>query len=114
VLETINLPAVSIDKKGSLIFCNKHMAHILGYDQNEILGLNWLEKFVPENQREALAEAFRNNKFDAQFINSVLCRNGEERIINWQNTVSYDENGKIKEITASAKILPTARKLPRR
>jgi len=99
VLETINLPAVSIDKKGSLIFCNKQMAHILGYDQNEILGLNWLEKFVPENQREALAEAFRNNKFDAQFINSVLCRNGEERIISWQNTVSYDENGKIKEIT---------------
>ena len=99
VLETINLPAVSIDKKGSLIFCNKQMARILGYDQNEILGLNWLEKFVPENQREALAEAFRNNKFDAQFINSVLCRNGEERVISWQNTISYDENGKIKEIT---------------
>ncbi|MEO6978800.1 MAG: ATP-binding protein, partial [Mucilaginibacter sp.] len=91
--------AVSIDKKGSLIFCNRQMAQILGYDQNEILGLNWLEKFVPKNQRETLAESFRNNKFDAQFINSVLCRNGEERIISWQNTVSYDENGKIKEIT---------------
>jgi len=99
VLETINLPAVSIDKKGSLIFCNKQMAHILGYDQNEILGLNWLENFVPANQRAALAESFRNNRFDAQFINSVLCSNGEERIISWQNTVSYDENGKIKEIT---------------
>ncbi|MCR8559872.1 PAS domain S-box protein [Mucilaginibacter sp. BJC16-A38] len=100
VLETIKMPAISVDKKGTLIFCNKFMAHILGYDQNEILGLNWLEKFLPEDQRHGLARWFINGSFEAQYISSVICRNGEVRNINWQNTVSYDENGTIREVTS--------------
>ncbi len=75
------------------------MAQTLGYTQDEMMGLNWLDKFVPEKEREELYQAFINNSFKAQFISSVVCRNGEERIISWQNTVSYDDYGKIKEIT---------------
>jgi len=99
VLETIKMPAISIDKKGNIIFCNRQMAQTLGYTQDEMMGLNWLDKFVPEKEREELYQAFINNSFKAQFISSVVCRNGEERIISWQNTVSYDDYGKIKEIT---------------
>ncbi len=99
VLETIKLPAISVDKKGNLIFCNRHMADMLGYSQNEILGLNWLEKFVPENFRNDLYKWFINGSFEAQFTSPVICRNGDERIISWQNTVSYDENGLIEEVT---------------
>lgn len=99
VLETIKMPAISIDKKGNIIFCNRQMAQSLGYTQDEIMGLNWLDKFVPERERSELYHAFINNSFKAQFISSVVCRNGEERIISWQNTVSHDDYGKIKEIT---------------
>jgi two-component system sensor histidine kinase/response regulator len=100
VLETIKLPAISVDKYGNLIFCNKFMSHVLGYDQNEILGLNWLENFLPEDQRNGLSKWFINGSFEAQYISSVICRNGELRNISWQNTVSYDENGNIKEVTS--------------
>jgi two-component system sensor histidine kinase/response regulator len=100
VLETIKLPAISVDKYGNLIFCNKFMCHILGYDQNEIMGLNWLEKFISEDQRNGLAKWFINGSFEAQYISTVICRNGERRNISWQNTVSYDENGNIKEVTS--------------
>ncbi|MDB5087368.1 MAG: hypothetical protein JWR09_1362 [Mucilaginibacter sp.] len=100
VLETIKLPAISVDKHGDLIFCNKFMCHILGYDQSEILGLNWLEKFLPEDQRNGLSKWFLTGSFEAQYISPVICRNGERRNISWQNTVSYDENGSIKEVTS--------------
>ncbi len=99
VLETIKIPAISIDKKGNIIFCNGQMAQTLGYAQDELMGLNWLDKFVPEREREELYHAFLNNSFKAQFISSIVCSNGEERIISWQNTVSYDDYGKIAEIT---------------
>ncbi|MDB5141225.1 MAG: luxQ 6 [Mucilaginibacter sp.] len=98
VLETIKLPAISVDKKGNVIFCNECMADLLGYKQDEILGLNWLD-FLPENFRGLLTGWFVNDTFEAQFINPVICRNGEQRIISWQNTISYDENGRIKEVT---------------
>jgi len=99
VLETIKLPAISVDKDGCVIFCNKFAADMLGYEQQEILGLNWFEKFVPENSRNNSAELFENNSFKPQNTNAVICRNGEERIISWQNTISYDDNGQIKEVT---------------
>ncbi|WP_428330725.1 PAS domain S-box protein [Mucilaginibacter sp.] len=99
ILETIKLPALSVDSKGIVIFCNKYMAEMLGYDQHEMLGVNWLDNFIPDGIREELKDWFVNNKFDAQFTNPVICRNGEQRLISWQNTVSYDENGKIKEVT---------------
>jgi two-component system sensor histidine kinase/response regulator len=99
ILETIKMPAVSVDNNYNVIFCNKYMADLLGYEQREILGLNWAEKFVPENLRNNTSELFENDSFKPQNINSVICRNGEHRIISWQNTISYDENGKIKEVT---------------
>ncbi|MDO3642779.1 PAS domain S-box protein [Mucilaginibacter sp. L3T2-6] len=99
VLETIKMPAISIDKRGNIIFCNRQMAQTLGYLQDELMGLNWLDKFVPRREREELYQAFINNSFKAQFISPVICRNGDERIISWQNTVSYDDYGRIKEIT---------------
>lgn len=99
VLETIKLPAISLNNEGKLIFCNKYMADLLGYEQTEILGLSWIENFVPKNLKHTMLNWFTNNSFDAQYINPVVCRNGEQRIVSWQNTVSYDENGWIKEIT---------------
>ena len=99
VLETIKLPAVSVDNTGKVIFCNKFAADLLGYEQHEILGLDWLENFVPENSRNKTTELFDNDSFKPQNINLVICRNGEQRLISWQNTISYDENGNIKEVT---------------
>jgi PAS domain S-box-containing protein len=99
ILETIKMPAVSVDSNYNIIFCNKYMAGLLGYDQQEILGLNWAEKFVPENLRGNTSELFESDSFKPQNVNTVICRNGDRRIISWQNTISYDENGKIKEVT---------------
>ncbi|MBK0380911.1 PAS domain S-box protein [Mucilaginibacter segetis] len=100
VLETIKLAAVSLDANGNIIFCNKYLANLLGYNQNEILGMNWMENFIPEYIKNELADWFVNNSVKAHFINPVICRNGETRIISWQNTISYNENGTIKETTS--------------
>ncbi|HEY8782383.1 MAG TPA: histidine kinase dimerization/phospho-acceptor domain-containing protein [Mucilaginibacter sp.] len=54
---------------------------------------------MPENLRDNTSELFENGSFKPQNVNSVICRNGEHRTISWQNTISYDENGNIKEVT---------------
>jgi two-component system sensor histidine kinase/response regulator len=100
VLETIKLPAITLDNTGNLIFCNKYMADLLGYEQQEILGLNWINHFVHEGSRDLLLAWITSDTFNAQYINPVVSRSGDQRIISWQNTVSYDENGRLKEITS--------------
>ncbi len=100
VLETINLAAVTLDKKGVIIFCNKHLADILGYDKHELLGMNWIETFVPENLKTQFFAWLDNNSFYTQHTSPVICRNGKQRIINWKNTVTHDERGNIAETTS--------------
>nr|WP_067058028.1 PAS domain S-box protein [Mucilaginibacter sp. L294] len=100
VLETIKLAALSLDAEGKVIYCNKYLANLVGYSQMEILGMNWMEHFVPAEHRGVLNTWFKNNTIKAHYINPIICRNGELRTISWQNTVSYDENGYVKETTS--------------
>lgn len=100
VLETIKLAAISLDAKGNVIFCNKYLASLLGYNQAEILGMNWLQNFMPKDQSDFIKSWFYENNIKAHHINPVICRNGELRIISWQNTVSYDDYGNIKGTTS--------------
>jgi two-component system sensor histidine kinase/response regulator len=100
VLETINLAAVTLNKTGDIVFCNKHLADILGYDKADLLGMNWIDNFVAENLKEQFRAWLDNNSFYSQHTSPTICRNGKQRIINWKNTVTYDEFGKIAETTS--------------
>ena len=100
VLETIKLAALSLDAGGKVIYCNRYLANLVGYSQMEILGMNWMEQFVTSEHQPILNSWFKNNTVKAHYVNPIKCRNGELRIISWQNTVSYDENGNIKETTS--------------
>lgn len=100
VLETIKLAALSLNAEGKVIFCNKYLANLLGYSQMEILGMDWMEQFVTREHKEVLTGWFKNNAIRAHYVNPIRCRDGELRTISWQNTVSYDENGNIKETTS--------------
>jgi two-component system sensor histidine kinase/response regulator len=100
VLETIKLAAISLDNKGYITFCNPYLANLLGYNQKEVLGMHWIDNFIPAVLKTSVSDTLTNDTVPLQYTNPVVCRNGEQRIINWQNTVSYDENGLLKEITS--------------
>jgi PAS domain S-box-containing protein len=100
VLETINLAAVTLNKKGEIVFCNKHLADIVGYDKGDLLGMNWIDNFVPENSREQFRAWLDSNSFYAQHTSPILCRNGKQKTISWKNTVTHDEFGNIAETTS--------------
>ena len=62
--------------------------------------MDWMENFVTDDHQDILRGWFKNNAIRAHYVNPIICRNGELRTISWQNTVSYDENGNIKETTS--------------
>jgi PAS domain S-box-containing protein len=100
VLETINLAAVTLNKNGDIVFCNKHLADIIGYERTELMGMNWVTNFVPEILRAQFRGWLETDNFYAQHTSPVLCRNGKQRVINWKNTVTHDEFGTITETTS--------------
>jgi two-component system sensor histidine kinase/response regulator len=100
VLETIKLAAVSLDKNGNVIFCNTYLANLLGYTQKQLIGMNWYENFVPENLRSVFDGWYQSNNISSNYINPIICKDGEQRVISWQNTTVYDENGLITQTTS--------------
>ena len=79
---------------------NKRGSDILGYPEKEIVGKNWFDHFLPETIREQVREVFQKIQNDdvpleEVFENAVLTRQGEERIIAWNNSLIRDESGDI-------------------
>jgi PAS domain S-box-containing protein len=94
----VMMVAIDADQKVTLI--NKKGIEILGYSENEIVGKNWFDNFIPELSRDSVRKVFTNimaGEIEAAeyFENLVLTKNGEERIIAWHNTLMKDESGNV-------------------
>jgi PAS domain S-box-containing protein len=100
VMESIKLAAVTLDKTGVIIFCNRYLSNLLGYQQAQLIGLNWFQHFIPADIKHVFDGWYQKNNILSNYINPIICRNGEQRIISWQNTTIYDENGNIKQTTS--------------
>jgi len=99
VLETVKLAAITVDRFGTVVFCNQYLANLVGYEQKEILGMNWLETFIPGNLHQEIHSMIKGDALPTQYTNTIICKDGTERIISWQNTMTWDENGALDQIT---------------
>ncbi|TNF36593.1 MAG: response regulator, partial [Gammaproteobacteria bacterium] len=97
-LAGVMLVAIEADQTVSLI--NKKGCELLGYHEEEIIGKNWFDHFIPVMSREQVRQGFAqliagNVKEIENFENPVLTRSGQERLIAWHNTVFRDDSGHI-------------------
>ncbi len=89
---------IDVDEKVSLI--NRKGCEILGYDEDEILGKDWFETFLPASDRSRVKAVFRMLMAGEiaggdRYENPVMKKGGEQRLIAWHNSLLKDENGKI-------------------
>ena len=81
---------------GTVARINRRGCEVLGYTKEEIIGRNWFDNFIPENIREEIRDIFRkimtgDTALPDNHQNFVLTKSGEERLINWYNSVFQDE-----------------------
>ena len=91
---------IAINANGEVILVNKKGCELLGYDEEDILGKNWFENFLPESLREEvipISKKLLSGEIDGAeyYENPVLTAHGEERLIAWHNTVLRDDQGNI-------------------
>jgi PAS domain S-box-containing protein len=91
---------VALDTDARIIRLNRKGYQILGYEEGELIGKNWIKTCLrPEDHERVLTT---NNKIVAGEIelfeyyeNYVLTKKGEERYIAWHTTVLKDDKGRI-------------------
>ena len=89
-----------LDREGRVTLMNRKGYEILGYEEGELLGKDWITTCLPGRIRDEMTHAFEkliDGDLEAagSYENPVLTKQGQERIIAWHNTVIRDEAGNI-------------------
>ena len=105
-LDVAGVMLVAIDANQKVNLINKQGCEILGCPEEEIVGKNWFDNFVPERVRDeavAIFDRLMAGEIDGveYFENPVLTKSGGETLIAWHNTVLTDERGDITGVLAS-------------
>lgn len=99
-IEVLDLVFVVVDRNKNIIRINQKGAEKLGYTREELIGKNWFDIVIPQEEREKMKIVFDSiisgeTELVGYFENKILKKDGVERIFAWHNTVLRDMNGKI-------------------
>ncbi len=104
-LDVASVMIVALDEEQKVSLINTRGCELLGYSEEEIIGKNWFQHFIPEGQREEVQQVadhlYAGNLEPVEYNeNPVLCKNGEERLIAWHNSF-VQQGGKVVELLSS-------------
>ena len=99
-LDIAGVIIMALDAEQRVTLINQKGCAVLGWPQEQILGVNWFDEFVPAHCRVQVKNTFAALMRGAMepveyFENPVVTRAGEERVIAWHNTLLRDEVGRI-------------------
>jgi len=99
-LDIAGVMFVVLDVEGTVHLINKKGCDILECDEQEILGKNWFDHFLPPRFKKDVKKVFNRMiagelKPAEYFINPVKTKNSEEKIIAWHNAILKDDIGRI-------------------
>ena len=106
-LDTTQTMMVAFNPKGQVTMINRSGRALLGYTEEEMLGYNWFATFLPQPEgHERIYPLFQHILAGGQmsgeyFENSVVCKDGTQRLIGWHNACLKDEAGTVTGILAS-------------
>ena len=98
MLETVDLTAVMLDSHCRITFCNDFLLTQTGWTRDEIIGRDWFNVFIPEDERGgvlAVNESIKAESIIPHFENHILTKKGERLLIAWNNTVLRTADGSV-------------------
>ncbi len=99
-LDVAKVILLALNEEGEISLINKKGCELLNCNQEELIGLNWFENFVPKRVREEIKAGF-NNLLAGKLVSfeyheyPLQTKDGKERLIAWNNSLLKDNNGNI-------------------
>ncbi|MDD5692684.1 MAG: PAS domain S-box protein [Candidatus Omnitrophica bacterium] len=90
LLDNAGVIVFYLDRKGSILLCNKKAREITGLDDENIAGKNWLEilfrdktSAIKKDMLKAVMDESMGLKREKDFEGVILDKDGNERLISW-------------------------------
>ncbi len=103
-----------LDIHQHVLMIGRSGCELVGWSEAEIVGKNWVDRFVPVNSVTAVRAVFdliMRGELDDEYEYSVVTKGGEERIISWRSNVLRDEAGNVSGMICSGEDITILRKL---
>lgn len=102
VLEDIQLVAIMLDARGCITFVNDFTCDLTGWEREDLLGRNWFDTLTPGNDalRRMFTEGIARGAMPTHAENPIITRQGQSRMVVWNNTLLFDSNGKVTGVTS--------------
>ncbi|MBU4261887.1 MAG: PAS domain S-box protein [Proteobacteria bacterium] len=105
-LDIAGVMLIALNAAGEITLINQHGCCLLQVKEEEVLGRNWFDQFVPTRMADSVKKVFSQlMSGDVEpvkyYENPVLTSSGEERIISFHNTILTDGEGRINGILFS-------------
>jgi PAS domain S-box-containing protein len=115
LLSGIDLGALVLDPTGRVEFINDFLLGLLGRGRAEVVGQDWIDIAVPEDERVALrgifAAAIASGSGAGQREDGILTRAGEERRLLWTSVIQHDVDGHVVGLAGIAHDVTDARRI---
>jgi PAS domain S-box-containing protein len=91
-LDIAGVMIVALDNFGYVTLINQKGCDVLGYSQEEIIGKNWFDHFLPNDEKIWVKPVFERmmageSSQEEKFQNQIITKEGKERTIAWHNTI---------------------------
>lgn len=105
-LDIAGVIIIMIDKEQNISMINKKGCEVLGYEKFELIGKNWFDYFVSNDEKEDLKIKFNrwvngDTKSLDYYENSIITKSGNVKIIAWHNSILRDRNMNITGVLSS-------------
>jgi len=114
-LDIAGVMLIVFDTKAQIVMVNRKGVEILGLPENQLIGMNWFERFLPVAEQQIVGEVFSqlitgNSEFIEHFENRIINSAGKEVWISWNNALLKNEAGEITGVLSSGEDI-SARKM---
>jgi PAS domain S-box-containing protein len=97
----IILLALDLDRRITLV--NRYACSILGWSADELIGRDWVDTCLPARIRADMTAKFHNLIAGSYTVleNPIVTKSGDERLIEWRNTLLRDDGGEVTGVLSS-------------
>ncbi len=106
-LEKVNLIYYTLDTQGTIVYSNEYFLKYLEYEHDEVIGKDFFELLVPEQEREKRRRDYyktiTSKQLNAYYERDVLTKYGQVKTMRWNSMFDYGPNGEMLGITSVGK-----------
>ncbi|MHB8099838.1 MAG: FIST N-terminal domain-containing protein [Sulfuricurvum sp.] len=96
-LDIAKVLIMALDNNNNVIMINQEGANFLGYEKDEIIGKNFITNFIPKSLQAEVSEIANHLQegidIPTEYVNTILTKNGDERLISWKNSPLCNKDG---------------------